>query len=413
MAATGLEKLLGGVIFDQLVERELDITAMEPVYVRRKAGHSATAAYRIQTSNGPTWGYAHQECDPLRADDRWRKALSLRPRPATFGEGVVRLDRSTIFYGLPNDQRLRRLRWFVSGRKLKRSLEAALGTEHLISGHRTTVDILRYKPERRLVIGADVVFDDRSRRRLVVRYATSARANELAIGARHLRRSGVSVPQPVAQIEGGRVGIDEHIDGSLLIDAVRAGTIPADEVAEALVTLHRSPTIDELTSRNVGTELARAEIALDDLVGLAPGLNGRCRRLGDRLAGRRPSIDRPAVFLHGDLHPKNAIITQNGATLIDLDRMAAGPPEVDLGTLLAHAVAIGHRRPGWSPNAETHTRTVIECYRSRGGDIDGRALRWFTAVGLVELALLVARHVEPGWLMVAERLVDCAAELLD
>lgn len=412
IATIGLEELLGGAIFDRLIEHDLDITALEPVYVRRKAGHSATVAYRIETGNGPTWGYVHRECDPRRADDRWRKALSLRPRPAAFGPGVLRLDRSTVFYGLPNDQRLRRLRWFVSGRKVKRSMEPALGTERRISGHRTTVDILRYKPERRLVAGVDVVFDDRSRRRLVVRYATSARAVELAEAARHLRRSGVAVPQPVAQIEGGRVGVDEHVGGPLLLDAVRAGTIPADEVAEALVTLHRSPRIDELTGRNAETELARARTALHDLAGLAPELGCRCRRLGERLTGGRPSTDRPVVFLHGDLHPKNAIIARTGVTLIDLDRMAAGPPEVDLGTLLAHAIAIGHRRPGWSPNAETHTRTVIDRYRSRGGDVDDASLRWHAAVGLVELALLVARHVEPGWPVVAEVLVDRADELL-
>ncbi|MFQ5719946.1 MAG: phosphotransferase [Acidobacteriota bacterium] len=42
------------------------------------------------------------------------------------------------------------------------------------------------------------------------------------------------------------------------------------------------------------------------------------------------------VLLHRDLHPQQILVDDDGVGVVDLDNLALGPPEVDLGNLVAH-----------------------------------------------------------------------------
>ena len=57
-------------------------------------------------------------------------------------------------------------------------------------------------------------------------------------------------------------------------------------------------------------------------------------KLADALASSYDDAEE-RVCLHGDAHPKNAILGSAGLALIDLDQAALGPPAADLGGLLA------------------------------------------------------------------------------
>ncbi|MEL7209103.1 MAG: hypothetical protein AAGK32_12880, partial [Actinomycetota bacterium] len=186
--------LSGGTMAEVLSARGLDVARMTPSYVRHKPGQSLTVAYEIETgAQKPTWGYVHWEADQARCDHRWAKSLTLRPRPSGFGPGLCRLDQHAILYGLPNDARLRRLRWYTAPRKLKRALAPLGGSGPPFSAKRTSVDILRFKPERRMVAAVELGRADGFRRRVVVRYATARNAPMLAAAATHLSRHGLGV----------------------------------------------------------------------------------------------------------------------------------------------------------------------------------------------------------------------------
>ena len=278
----------------------LPIAEAVPEYVRHKPGDTTIVSYRFRTTAGEeTRGYAHWCADAGRADEIHAKALTLAPRPTPLGDGVHRVDAHTVLYAFPTDARLRRLRWYTTPRKLKRSLSMVAVGATPISEARRRVEILRYKPERRVVVRVDLTAD--TTRQLLVRYTTGGGAAALAGTARRLRAAGLLVPAPVAQTESDRVGVDEFIDATELRTRVQAapGTDRdlADGVADALARLHavvpsgrrRGPQCRRRPDRG----RIRAHPARPPLTTPPAGGRPAGRRAGDPGPERRAPCDDP------------------------------------------------------------------------------------------------------------------------
>ncbi len=372
-----------------------DIAAAEPAYVRHKPGETTIVAYRLLGVRSETWAYAQWCHDRQRADEIHHKATTLRPRIAQTGPGLARLDEHTVLYAFPNDARLRRLRWYTTPQKIKRSLEALVGPGDRIRGSRTRVEVLRYKPERRVVARIDLATNDRTTP-LLVRYTTTQQARHIADLAQHLRGHGVAAPAPLAQLDHDRVTIDEFIEGTQLRDAVRAGGADPKAVAEAINAFHGAPPTGSMPVRTPVDELQRCRLGLDGLGDWYPAVAQAAAETMANLERHLPEA-RSQVTLHGDLHTKNILVDRQRVAFVDLERVAVGSAAIDLGFLTAHAIALGIRQPGWSPTATAFTADVVDAYRRRTERIEPSALAWHTALGLVEQALLVVRHLEQGW----------------
>lgn len=390
----------------------LDIARAHPAYVRYKPDATTIVAYRLDLPDGSdTWGHVHWCDDPERISGIHHKARSLRPRPSAAGPGLVRLDPHTVLSVFPNDARLRRLRWYTDPRKLKRSLGCLAGTANRVSGSRTKVAVLRYKPERRVVARVDLASTGPTRT-VLVRYSTHRRATLLAGIADHLRDHGIDVPAPIAQLDDDRVGVDEFVDGDQLAEAVRAGGIETGAVATATVRFHDTPPPPGVPRRCAVDDLARAVDGLGGVGRMHPHLRAPARAAAALLERRLPDRSGPVVLLHGDLHAKNVIVRRGGVVFIDLERVAVGPAAIDVGFFLAHSLALGIRRPGWSPDAAVRATEVADLYRAARGGIAPDELAWHTALGLVEQAILVARHLESGWRHSSVELLELAGAQL-
>lgn len=397
----------------QLRAAGYDIAVAEPGYVRHKPGETTIVAYRLtRAGDEPTWAYAHICQDERRAAQIYQKAASLRPRPSRLGPGLTRLDAHTVFYAFPNDARLRRLRWYTDPRKIKRSLEKLAGPNGRISGSRTVVDVLRYKPERRVVARVDLATTERNRP-LLVRYSTRRQAHHLARVAAHLRSHGINTPAPILQLDGSRVTVDEYIGGSQLRDAIRDDAVAPADLAGAIGRFHATDPPARVEHRTAAGDLARLIEGLAGLGTWHPELTETARRTVDALQRLLPSPSTRIVTLHGDLHAKNVLVDSARLAFIDLERVAVGPPAIDLGFLRAHTIALGVRQPGWSPRATAHIEAVTECYRWDGGVLSDDDLAWHTAIGLAEQALLVARHLEGRWQTTSAELLELAQRQLD
>ena len=364
-------------------------------------------------------GYAQWCADRRRADQIFAKASALRPRPTALGDGLVRIDDHTILYLFPNDARLRRLRWYTNPRKLKRSLDS-LGGEHGVSS-KSTIKILRYKPERRVVAHIELVRRDGERRSIVLRYSTSRHARSLADVALALLEHGISTPRPIIQLEDDRVGIDEFIRG------VELKTLTAREPGEDLAGRHGSDLAIELerfhgvpsplsvSHRSPEDDLRKSLSSLGGLAAWDRSLGEAAERVAKLLTRTVASASArtvPDVLIHGDLHPKNILVDRRGMlTFVDLERVAVGPADIDLGNFRAHAIALGIRQPGWPKGALAHAEEMIDAYPRRSSRGYG-ALDWHTAVGLIDQAVLVTRHLEANWRTTSRELLDCARTLL-
>lgn len=399
----------------------LAITRARPEYVRHKPGGTTLIGYRFTTPGGSTKarGYVAWCASTTRADAIARKAASLRPEMSAVGVSVVRVDAHAVFYGFPNDARLRRLRWFITPRKLKRVLEPLEQAGNPISKRATTASVLRYKPERRLVSRVDLGRKDGSIEPLLVRYTAERRADHLAGVAAALISHGVSTPTPRAQLNAGHVSVDEFIDGVDLRQWIqdRHGSI-ADELADSLHRFHSATPPPALPVRTEDDDLTNAFGGLSVLSLWNQDLGRAAATIAEMLRSARPGSPAVRSLIHGDLHDENILVSEHGPCVIDLERSAIGSPAADLGRLRAHAISLGIRRPGWSPSALPHAEQVIDHYRTvstvastpRRAPIDDAALSWHCAVALIDQALLVARHVEDGWRNHADALLAAAAE---
>ncbi len=399
----------------------LDVDGVRPVYLRDKPGETLVVGYELMRGPHVERGYLRWCADPERAADDRRKAYAMGPTPSSLGPGVVGIDAHATVRILPNDARLRRARWYLTPRKLKRTLDGLDELGRTLSGSATSVQVLTYKPERRVVARIDLGYSDGHRRPVLLRYATCATAPGLASIAEHLLHHGVATARPIAQLEGGAVGIDEFLDGIDLRTAVAcADQRVIDAVADQVAALHRAPAPDGVERRPRDRELA---VALESLAWLG------IRRFADRglaatvgrelvSASTRAAVG-PAVLVHGDLHDRNVLVDVDAAggpaaSMIDLERVAVGEAAIDLGRLLAAGIASGIRGRAASTELSVFARIVdgVIARDARSGS-DRSALAFHVAKELVAVALTAARHLETSTdPHLAERMLTAALDVL-
>ncbi|MGH2848750.1 MAG: phosphotransferase, partial [Thermoleophilaceae bacterium] len=121
-----------------------------------------------------------------------------------------------------------------------------------------------------------------------------------------------------------------------------------------------------------------------------PALAGAVRSAATRLGGAWPV---PGV-VHRDLYEEQVLVGER-VGLIDLDDVALGPPELDVGNLLAHVelLALRSGRSLCRPAA-----TLLDGYAETGPGLDPALLGRCRALTLLRLACI---HREPALLAAA------------
>ena len=106
--------------------------------------------------------------------------------------------------------------------------------------------------------------------------------------------------------------------------------------------------------------------------------------------------------MHRDLYEEQILLGERIA-LIDLDDAALGPPELDIGNLLAHLDLFATRsgKPAYSTIS-----ALLAGYRARAGSLDGTLLDRCRRLSLLRLACI---HREPKLLEMARMLDPCRA----
>jgi aminoglycoside phosphotransferase len=224
--------------------------------------------------------------------------------------------------------------------------------------------------------------------------------------ARRLSAPGdaLTLPVPVTYLPEHHLALCTAAPGEPLHALPTEQLPPAmDRLGRALGQLHRAPAagcppftrLEIGRVRRAGELVATARPDLADLTG----------RLVARLAASAP-VARPAVLLHGDLHPKNVLVHGTGISLVDLDQAAAGPPAAELGGLLAR---LWCPRPadGIEPGVgEAAAAAVLASYPRR---LDDHDLRWYAAAALlVERGGRAVNRVHVDTLIDLERVLTLA-----
>ncbi len=251
-----------------------------------------------------------------------------------------------------------------------------------VVGAPVTLDELKHKPGRRRTLRASG-----PQGTAIVKLYESDRAALVAARLRALEDGPDEpvVPVVLAVDAAARVLVLRDVAGVPLRDALLAGdALKCGRVGNALAGWHeawraRSPA--PLRPHPVEREL---EI-LERWAAHAPAA------IGDTVRDQAPVVGVPWVcttVVHRDLYEEQVLLdTRVG--LIDLDDVAVGPPELDLGNLWAHADLLALRRG--RDDVDALVRALLDAY----GDVDADLLRGCRALSRLRLACI---HTEPALL---------------
>jgi aminoglycoside phosphotransferase (APT) family kinase protein len=270
-------------------------------------------------------------------------------------------------------------------------------------------ELVEYAPERSITVRA---LDGGGRTTAYAKCSVASSVEDLATRYAHVARwsGGCDVPRPVGWSLALGVLVLEAVPGTPWADTPPDSAVPtAESMGSAIAALHGTPAPPGTTPFG-RLALRRIDRSAEVLATARPDVAERARRLARRLTATR--VGGPSVLLHGDCHPKNAIVDGDRLTLIDLDQAGLGPAAADIGSLLAR-VRVGDLVDGGAGEGERLTAAFLAGYSSRRVLPTPESLRWHTAAALlVEQAVRAVNRVRADVLDRLEAVLEAGAELL-
>ncbi|MDQ6751956.1 MAG: aminoglycoside phosphotransferase family protein [Actinomycetota bacterium] len=384
---------------------------VEVTRVRYKPDTSLLVAFRGPGSGMTSYGWAMTRA---RHSASQLRATVARVSEAQDGPRIVcaepnNEDTAVAVGTIANDRRLRRnLRWLTHG-----GMARLHGTDLDRAADGPTA-VLRYKPERRLV----------------VRVPSSVGALVLKVSGGpydatlwqelldRMRDAGVPLVQELADRECAAHGLRAAAAwgaGDLL-------AFPATETAfqagTGLAALHRCARDDDdlwqrLSSRSGPEQLVAQLLAVQAMVGvLVPELTEVAARLTERLRTALEGFEPQGqqVLVHGDFSPDQILVSGGDVRIIDFDQVRTGERAADLGSFAAAEEIAVRRSDGLGPG--NLTMSFLDGYRHAGGEVvPGRVELW-AAHRLFMASMDPFRDRHPAWTTETSWHLQRALELL-
>jgi aminoglycoside phosphotransferase len=333
---------MAGVI-SQRLHAGVPVERIERHYVKYRVGESLRVVYR----------YA--------LDDRIHFAAARSGRSG----GTPAPEVGATLFPFPHDRKLTRLH-ALTGPVLERAL-----------GEPVTARLVAYAAEQ------SATAEIRDRHDRVIAYAKVG--SDEARGYAALAGTQVRVPR-----------ILDYHDGLLVLEALIGRPVESLPAFGATLARLHATAVDAPRFERLDT--SRLETAARVIATARPDCADAANRLLDRL---RDAPETPDVTLHGDANLGNAVQLAGGrVALLDLEHLAVGPAEADLGQVLANLLV--NRRHGAKAFLAGYDRPF-----------DAAALRWHTAASiLARIALPAISRYRPHQLAQLRELLDAGAGLI-
>lgn len=398
-ALPGLPWLLDNTRLSELLGETVRVTR-----VRYKPGHSLLVAFRRLRSGTFDHGWAYTMTSP--AEKLLRRESSSRSRGGNMRILRIQHSRDDVLValgGIEDDWALRRnLKWLRQNGAERLGLHAGAGMA--LPGGSV---VLRYKPERRLVLlarnaSADVVIKTAAER---------ATAGQQVSFLNRLRHHGVPVLPQLADPECLAHGLSVSIAwGTGDLAASNSHTdAHAYKAGHALAALHGFPAagtaptgFPEAAGNWLQDHTAQLTATRTMVSALLPELEPLAWQLESRLASLLLERPRTApVLVHGDFSPDQVLVGDSEVRLIDFDRARTGMAEADLGSFAAAEEAglsshSGSRARG-APAGGPKTALLADGYLDAGGTLIQSEVDVWAAFRLFNSSVDPFRDRAPEW----------------
>lgn len=377
------------------------VAAATPLWWRAVDQKSAAVSLRLELEESRTSVLAYVKTfagdDAVRLYDKWTR---MKPRPAPDGSDGVRLlpSQKSILFFYPNDGDLDALRDVIDLDRLKRHL-AGLGGDFAppvrVRAQKTTIETIRWKPEHRAVLRADLSMKDddsgeKFSRVVYLRVYADRKAAAIFELLDGLKSSAVGafLPRPLGTIVDGSVYVEDEVKGRSLAEALRTtDPIYGRTLGRVIAALHAEAPRASFPDTEATATAVRARLR-----SLAPFDEAAASRLLSRLSWPTLSAPHDSV-IHGDLHPGQVVLGRDGPVLLDFERAGAGSGWADIGLFSAHIDEMMLLCPAEAARFRAFADGFLLGYCERQA-ADGFALSAFRAAGLIHRAAVAARRGE-------------------
>ncbi|WP_165009181.1 phosphotransferase [Neisseria yangbaofengii] len=399
-----LEKLKTLEPFQHAVKVEIQ-------YLRYKPGNSCASTLYIELGDGLGLRYYAKALTPKRFQESWNKPSRQKLVKKGGDHAPLALPELCIMLLHPiHDRSIGKMDWLVSGNALRRMLKAC--SLPAFETGRPKVDILRYKPERRLV--AKVSYGDVPV--AILRSSTPDEFSKMLIGSAF----GVS--------HGGVVLAGA--DGTSCTLATRwqkgdslcpeEGRAPDDrlvaELGKKLARIH-SAGYQHPTRYTLADEIRSVGGVANTFRHILPEYIDWFETLQNRITCDLTHLPEQATLIHGDFSLDQVIrrISKNGEIklhILDWDRSAQGHPLLDLASFIARLELQLIEGLITRHEADRLSDGLLQSYR-RKREADEAGLRLFTASALLRLAAEPFRKRSPYWDQYTLQILQRTHALLD
>ena len=375
----------------------VDVRSATLVRAKYRIGESLRVVYRLVLSSGAVCTVTARAFTDGASEGAARKAISSRSNhPVELPDGTVLhavvhdADLDAVWWIFPNDRRM-------PGVGALLAPDAELVELAASGGNWCSSEVVEYAPERSVTVRAAGA-DGSS-----VAYVKAYAPGTLDVGVLAMRYDAVAAaldqadlavaaPAPIGWSRERGLLVLEAMPGARWADvdvSSPAAHAALGRLGAAIATMHAIsttaplPVIKELPPfgrLRVGRVVHSAE-----LVALArPDVADRAERLRDALASGPPEREE-RVVLHGDCHPKNALLDGDRVVLVDLDQAGLGSPAADLGSLLArlHQDALVAPDGAGMHDVAGLGALVLDGYASVRPVPSAASLRWHTVAAMV------------------------------
>ncbi len=397
----------------------LSLGAGETTYVRYKPGTSLVVGYRFPTEGDPSlpfvMGYGKLVPEE-RIGESFVKAKAIAEKRSD-SRVLLLAPLPLVFHVFPFDREIPGLRQVMNRDKLKRIARRVIAWDAptvRVSGKRTSLSLLRYKPERRALVAASLGLVDESTGRVEHRFShVKAYADET--GERTVRLMAALagdagapeapvLPEVLGYDGETRILFQETVPGEPMLRA-RDRVAAARAAGRGLAWLHARTVGEARAGESLAAalqEVRAAALYLERVAGGRPA--GRAAALFALLERARPA-PRPPSVVHGDFYHHQVLADDGRVAFVDFDEAGSGDPRLDVGNFVAHLRVEALRAGGADAGWRSLERAFLDGYREAGG-LGLEALPWFSALALARLAVHPFRELRPGWRDAATAILD-------
>lgn len=377
-------------------------------YIRYKPGTNCLVAYSLESKGHAVSMYAKAFSSDF--DEKCSKAVRGESDGVNGSKQLwVIPDQRLLVRCFPSDGKLAALKRLADDRDRHMLIRRLLPRKP--DFWNSTIIELAYKPERRFVCQLQSPTGNNAVLKL---YNHTAYCRSLD-NSRCLKRIGYEkLPPRIGKSSRHRTIVYGWYPGSSFRDVVARGddfTDYARTVGCELAELHRNSPAPSLLRWDPVKELATICELAQTLAFLLPDAQDIIEHLTRRLAAKLKKVAVRPRLIHGDFHLKQILLHAGTVRFLDLDELASGPVEYDLGTFLAHLrrdVFRGHLQP---VAAERITTQFLEGYAQKGAAPEEIGL--YVALALLKSSHHPFRACEPNWEIGIEQIIRAAAELVD